>query len=153
MASSTLFKNLPKFGHFGAAITRRSTTSNTTLILASNPKFIHTNLSQDGSEAKDAINPGANEGMMPGENMMKDKAYSTAEHVSEKTKDMAGMVSAKAHAVSAKAKQAMEAAWDSAKDTAQRAKDTLVDTANDSKQFVKANVKSVEKSMNTKNHS
>lgn len=66
---------------------------------------------------------------------------------------MAGMVSAKAHEVSAKAKQAMEAAWDSAKDTAQRAKHTLVDTAKDSKEFVKANAKSVEKSMNTKNRS
>ncbi|CAK9326009.1 unnamed protein product [Citrullus colocynthis] len=150
MASSTLFKSLPKFV---AAITKRSTTSNPTLILASNPKSIHTRSPQDGSEAKDAINPGANEGMMPGENMMKDKAYSTAEHVSEKTMDMAGMVSAKAHEVSAKAKQAIEAAWDSAKDTAQRAKDTLVDTAKDSKEFVKANAKSVEKSMNTKNRS
>lgn len=56
----------------------------------------------------------------------------------------------KADEVSTKAK---EAAWDLAKETAQRAKDTLVDTANDSKEFVKANAKSVEKSMNTNNRS
>lgn len=57
------------------------------------------------------------------------------------------MVSAKAQEVSEKAKQAMAAAWD----TAQRAKDTVVETAKDSQEFVKANAKTVEKSMNTKN--
>ncbi|XP_022973925.1 uncharacterized protein At4g13230 [Cucurbita maxima] len=150
MGSSTLFKSLPKFGHFGAAVIAwRSPTSNTSLRFASNPKFIHTNPPQDGSEAKDAINPEANEGMTSGEQMMQDKAYSTAEHVSEKTRDMAGMLSARAQEVSAKAKQAMEAA----KDSAHRAKDSVVETTKDSKQFVKANAKTVEKCMNTKNRS
>lgn len=72
---------------------------------------------------------------------------------------MAGLMSANAQEISAKAKQAMEAAWDSAKDTAQRAKDTVVETATSnpnnkqqgSKEFVKANAESVEKCMNTKN--
>merc|ERR1712071_125623 len=146
MASLTLV-NLGKFGHAGAAIARRSTW-NPRVFLAASPRPIQASSHQE-SLATDAIKQGTNEAKKAGENFQ-EKAFSTAEHVTQKTNDLAGKVSNTAQDVTEKAKQSVQEAWGSAKDTAQKAKDTVMGKAEDSKQCIKESAETVKKSMNTK---
>ncbi|XP_059436096.1 uncharacterized protein At4g13230 [Corylus avellana] len=145
MASSTLILTcLPKFGLAGAAFARRSTWKPRHFVAAT-PRPIHASSHQEASAPSDAIKQGANEGTV------KDKAFSTVEHVTQKTKDMAENVSATAQDATEKAKQTAQDAWGTAKDTAQKAKDSVLGKAEQSKESIKENAETVKKSMNTKN--
>ncbi|KAJ7978236.1 putative Late embryogenesis abundant protein family protein [Quillaja saponaria] len=150
MASFTLVSSVPKFGHIGSSIAKRRSW-NPKVFSASTPRSVQiTNSHPEASPSTDAVKQGANDAIKGAENV-KDKAYSTAEHASEKTKNAVGRMSASAQDISEKAKQTMQEAWGSAKDTAQKAKDTVLGKAEESKECAKANAEAVKRSMNTKN--
>merc|ERR1712183_570157 len=116
MASLSLVICLPKFGHAGAAIARRNTW-NPRLFVASNPRLIQASSNPEASSAAtDALKQGAND------------AKKTGDKVTQKTKYMAGMMSA------------------TAKDAAQKAKDTVLGKAEESKECIKENAETVKES-------
>ncbi|KAK9192735.1 hypothetical protein WN944_003428 [Citrus x changshan-huyou] len=144
MASSTLSK---------LAIARRSIW-NSKQFLASKPRYIQASTHQEASttceKTTEAIKQGADHAMKASGDM-KTKAVSTAQQMSQITKDKAGKVSETAQDIGDKAKQTVQDAWGSAKDTAQNVKDNLLGKADKSKEAVKQNAEQVTKSMNTKN--
>ncbi|CAL5353542.1 unnamed protein product [Camellia sinensis] len=105
-------------------------------------------------KAADAAKQGANEAMNAGQDV-KNKVASTAEDMTEKTKETAGTVAEKTQDLAEKAKQRAGDAWDAVKDTTQKIKETVVGNgkaaAQETKQSVKQNAETVERSMNMKN--
>ncbi|KAB1213604.1 hypothetical protein CJ030_MR5G012386 [Morella rubra] len=142
MSSLTLLTCLPRLGHVGAAIARRSTWSSSQSV-AANPRFFHASSRQEASAATDAIKQAAIEVKKAGETAT-DKAFASAEHVSQKTKDMASKASATAQDVSEKAKQTGEEAWG-------KARDSIQGKVEQSREKIKDNAETVKESMNTKN--
>ncbi|THF95911.1 hypothetical protein TEA_024419 [Camellia sinensis var. sinensis] len=105
-------------------------------------------------KAADAAKQGANEAMNAGQDV-KNKVASIAEDMTEKTKETAGTVAETAQDLTEKAKQRAGDAWDAVKDTTQKIKETVVGNgkaaAQETKQSVKQNAETVERSMNMKN--
>ncbi|XP_061357384.1 uncharacterized protein At4g13230 [Gastrolobium bilobum] len=150
MAGFNLVTSLPKFGHAGATIAR-ARAWNPRVFAAATPRPIQVPTNQDGSLNADGIKQGASETV--NNNMtesLQDKAYSTAEHMTNKTKDTAGQISATAQNITEKAKQTMQEAWDSTKNTANRAADTVLGKAQDSADSVKENAEAARRNINNR---
>ncbi|TKY65373.1 hypothetical protein E2542_SST08231 [Spatholobus suberectus] len=151
MASFTLVTSLPKFGHAGATIAR-ARAWNPRVFAAATPRPIQVPTNPEGSAIADGTIQGASETVNNSLNeSTQDKAYTTAEHVTNKTKDVAGQMSASAQNMTERAKQTMQDAWDSTKNTANRAADNVVRKGQESADYVKDNAETVKKNMNTKN--
>ncbi|CAL0304700.1 unnamed protein product [Lupinus luteus] len=155
MSSFTLVTSLPKFGHGGATIARASPW-NPRVFAAATPRPIQVPKSpnqQEGSVTTDGTNQGASETVNNNLNEpLQDKAYSsTTEHVSNRTRDMAGEASIKAQNITEKAKQTMQEAWDSTKKTANKAADTVMGKTQESADCVKENAEKMRRNINTKN--
>ncbi|OIW17854.1 hypothetical protein TanjilG_00234 [Lupinus angustifolius] len=150
---TTLVTSLPKFGHAGVTIARASAW-NPRVFAAATPRPIQVPKSpnQDGSITIDGIKEGASETVNNNLNEpLQDNAYSsTTEHVTNKTKDMAGQASIKAQNITEKAKQTMQEAWDSTKKTANKAADNVMGKTQESADYVKDNAETVRKNMNRK---
>ncbi|OIW01131.1 hypothetical protein TanjilG_25239 [Lupinus angustifolius] len=155
MSRFTLVTSLPKFGHAGATIGRASPW-NPRVFAAATPRPIQVPKSpneQEGSITSDGVNQGASETIKNNLNeALQDKAYSsTTQHVSNKTRDMAGEASMKAQNITEKAKQTMQEAWDSTKKTANKAADTVMGKTQESADCIKENAEKVRRNINTKN--
>ncbi|ESW11744.1 hypothetical protein PHAVU_008G056300 [Phaseolus vulgaris] len=151
MASFTLVTSLPKFGHAGAIIAR-ARAWNPRFFAATTPRSIQVPSSPEGSAAVEGTKQGAGETVNNSLNeSTQDKAFTTAQHVSHKTDQMANQVSANAQNMAERAKQTMQDAWDSTKNTANRAKDTVVAKSQESAEYVKENAEAVKNNMNSKN--
>ncbi|KAJ1443536.1 hypothetical protein SESBI_00114 [Sesbania bispinosa] len=134
MASFTLITSVPKFGHAGAAIAR-TPAWNPRVFAAATPRPIQVPSShnEDGSVTSDGVKQGSCETVNNSLNeSTQDKAYSTAEHVSNKTKEVAGQISETAQNITEKAKQTIQQAWDSTRNTANKAADSALGKAEES---------------------
>ncbi|CAJ1822051.1 unnamed protein product [Sphenostylis stenocarpa] len=151
MASFTLVTSLSKFGHAGATIAR-ARTWNPRFFAAATPRFIHVPSSPEGSAAVEGTKQGASETVNNSFNeSTQDKAFSTAEHVSHKTDQIANQMSASAKNMTGKAKETIQGAWDSTKNAANKAADAVKGKAHESAEYVKDNAEAVKKNMNSKN--
>ncbi|KAK7340338.1 hypothetical protein VNO77_21040 [Canavalia gladiata] len=148
MASFTLTKSLSKLGHAGTSFAG-ARAWNPRIFAAANPRSIKVPSSNpaEGSTtstckqgASETVNNSLNESTQ-------DKAYTTAEHVANKTKDMANQMSASAQNITEKAKQTMQDAWDSTKSTANKAADTVLGKTQESADYIKENAEAAKKNM------
>ncbi|XP_020234768.1 uncharacterized protein At4g13230 [Cajanus cajan] len=151
MASFTLVTSLPKFGHAGSAIAR-ARAWNPRVFAAATPRPIQVPSHPNGKASVEGTKQGASETVNNSLNeSTQDKAFTTAENVINKTKDVANQMSAGAQNLTERAKQTMKGAWDSTKSTANNASDCVVEKSKESAEYVKENAEKVKKNMNTKN--
>ncbi|CAL5427265.1 unnamed protein product [Camellia sinensis] len=159
MTSMGFTSILTKSNHAGAMALRNPWSSRIFVSVA--PRPLQASFRQEArvstqayDKAADAAKQGANEAMNAGQDV-KNKVASTAEDMTEKTKETAGTVVETAQDLTEKAKQRAGDAWDAVKDTTQKIKETVVGNgkaaAQETKQSVKQNAETVERSMNMKN--
>ncbi|XP_059625202.1 uncharacterized protein At4g13230 [Cornus florida] len=155
MASMALSTTLSKFQHTRAMVARSPWSSRVSVSLAPRPfqGSLRNGATAAYDGASDAAKRGTNEAMRVGQDM-KNKAASTAEDVSRKTKDVTGKegnAQDLAQDIAEKAKQTAQDAWGSVKDTTQKIKETVAGKAEESKEAIKENAETIKQSMNTKN--